>query len=130
MCTWGWTLAQKQKHQILDSQNYLVLKRKCSSNFSISHHTFLTWKKIKHSWNLFPFLFIKDRRRRGEEGVVDFLKFSRDVGLRFPITNSFQCYLSVSVWCVCVCVCVFIYPISISNIYVSQEETSLIASNQ
>ena len=56
------------------------------------------------------------------------------------MTNSFHCYLSLSVWfmcvhvcmcaCVCVCVCVFIYTISISIICVSQEEPSLIAYNQ
>ena len=43
-----------------------------------------------------------------------------------PPPHSFQCYLSLSVWCVCV---LFIYTISIS-IIVSQEESSLIASNE
>ena len=47
----------------------------------------------------------------------------------FLLTNPFQCYLSLSVWCVCLCV-LFIYTISISIICVSQEEPSLIASNQ
>ena len=44
-------------------------------------------------------------------------------------TNPFQCYLSLSVWCVCVCV-LFIYTISISIICVLEEETSLTVSNQ
>ena len=54
----------------------------------------------------------------------------------FFLTNLFQCYLSLNVWCVCVCMCVcvcvlFIYTISISIIIcVSLEELSLIASNQ
>ena len=57
----------------------------------------------------------------------------------FILTNPFQCYLSVSVQCVRVfarvCVCVlFVYTISIgisvSIICVSQEDVSLIASNQ
>ena len=47
----------------------------------------------------------------------------------FKLTNPFQCYLSLSVWCMCVCILI-IYTISISTIYVSQEEPSLIASNQ
>ena len=42
------------------------------------------------------------------------------------LTNLFS-----SVWCVCVCVCsLFAYTISISIIFDSQEEPSLIASNQ
>ena len=42
------------------------------------------------------------------------------------LTNLFS-----SVWCVCVCVCsLFAYTISISIICDSQEEPSLIASNQ
>ena len=54
-----------------------------------------------------------------------------------PLSNVI--FLSVYVVCVCVCVCVyvcvcvcvlFIYTISISIISVSQEEPSLIASNQ
>ena len=53
----------------------------------------------------------------------------RRVPLTFILTNPFQCYLSLRVWCVCMCV-LFIYTISISIIYVSQEEPSLIASNQ
>ena len=49
----------------------------------------------------------------------------------FFLTNFFQCYLSLNVWCVCVCVCfLFIYTISISIICLSLEELSLIASNQ
>ena len=47
------------------------------------------------------------------------------VSLIFILTNPFQCYLSLSVWCVCVCVCVFclLKPVLF-------EEPSLIASNQ
>ena len=54
----------------------------------------------------------------------------------FFLTNLFQCYLSLNVWCVCVCVCVYVcvcfvyYTISISIICVSLEELSFIASNQ
>ena len=44
-----------------------------------------------------------------------------------PPPHSFQCYLSLSVWCVCV---LFIYTIFISIICVSQEEPSLTSSNQ
>ena len=42
------------------------------------------------------------------------------------LTNPFQCYLSLSVWCVSV---LFIYTIPVSIICFSQEEPSLIASN-
>ena len=31
------------------------------------------------------------------------------VSLIFILTNPFQCYLSLSVWCVCVCVCVCVF---------------------
>ena len=59
-------------------------------------------------------------------------------GITYFHTNRFQCYLSLSVWClvfgmcvcVCVCVCVFIHTISISIICVSQEEPSFAASNK
>ena len=49
------------------------------------------------------------------------------VSLIFIIANPFQCYLSLSVWCVCV---LFTYTISVSIICVSQKEPRLIASNQ
>ena len=39
---------------ITKAQNLKLLLIKCSINFSISDATFLTRKKIKHSWNLFP----------------------------------------------------------------------------
>ena len=48
----------------------------------------------------------------GEIGVL-FLKKGGGVSLIFILTYPFQCYLSLSVWClvfdvcVCVCVCVF-----------------------
>ena len=58
------------------------------------------------------------------------------------ISDSSLTNLFLSVWCVCVCICMcmcvcvcvcvcvlFTYTISIRIIYVSQEETSLIASN-
>ena len=59
--------------------------------------------------------------------IGDCLK--KGVPFIFILTNLFQCYLSVSVWCVCICV-LFIYTTSISIICVSQEEPCLIASNQ
>ena len=55
------------------------------------------------------------------------------VSLIFILTNPFQCYLSLSVWCVCVCVCMcilFICTIYINIICVSQEKPSLTSSNQ
>ena len=62
-------------------------------------------------------------------GVVKMgrLLLKREVSLILIQTNPFQCYLSVSVWCMCV---LFIYTISISIICASLEEPSLIASNQ
>ena len=48
------------------------------------------------------------------------------MSLIFILTNPFQCYLSLSVWCVYM----FIYNISISIICVSKDKPSLIASNQ
>ena len=56
-----------------------------------------------------------------KKGVVSFILI---------LTNPFQCYLSLSVWCVCLCFFLFIYTISIGIICVSQKEPSLIASNQ
>ena len=58
-------------------------------------------------------------------GVV----LKKGIWLIFILTNPFQCYLSLSIWCVCMCVLV-ICTISISIICVSQEKHSLIASNQ
>ena len=104
---------------------------------------------ISHSWSLpLPFIlppFIKgefefskfSKKRGGSDfchkmGGVDKtggLVNKRRVPLTFILTNPFQCYFSLRVWCVCMCV-LFIYTISISIIYVSQEEPSLIASNQ
>ena len=57
----------------------------------------------------------------------------KGVPLIFILTNPFQFYLSLSVWCVCLCVCVcvlFIYTISISIPCISWEELSLMESNQ
>ena len=51
------------------------------------------------------------------------------LSLIFILTNPFQCYLSVSGWCVCVCV-FLIYTISISILCVSWEEPSLNESDQ
>ena len=59
-----------------------------------------------------------------KKGGVGVLK--KGVSLTFILTSSFQCYLSLSVWCACL----FIYSTSIIIICVSQEEPSLIASNQ
>ena len=128
--------------------------RKCSSNFSISECYFLNLKKLKHSWTPHsPFSFQNFQKKKGfqfsnfskkrggiqifpikMEGLVKqlgilgvfFLKRG-GLSLIFILTNPFQCYLSLSVWCVCV---LFIYTVSISIICVSQEEPNLIASNQ
>ena len=59
-----------------------------------------------------------------KKGGVGVLK--KGVSLTFILTSSFQCYLSLNVWCACL----FIYSTSIIIICVSQEEPSLIASNQ
>ena len=46
----------------------------------------------------------------------------KGVSLMFIRTNPFQCYLSLSVWCVCV-LCLFIsFP---SALFVSQEQSGL-----
>ena len=78
-------------------------------------------------------------KKGGGEGGSDFSHKKGGIGNRgcflkkgvgsliFMLTNPFQCYLSLSVWCVCV---LFIYTISIRIICVSQEEPSLIVSNQ
>ena len=63
----------------------------------------------------------------GAVGKIDGVVLKKDVSLIFILTNPFQCYLSLSVWCVRV---LFIYTISISIICVSKDEPSLIASNQ
>ena len=63
----------------------------------------------------------------GAVGKIDGVVLKKDVSLIFILTNSFQCYLSLSVWCVRV---LFIYTISISIICVSKDELSLAASNQ
>ena len=79
--------------------------------------------------------------KNGRVGKIGGVVLKRWVSLLFILTNPFQCYLSLSVWCVCVywgvhvcacvCVCVlFIYTIFISIICVSEEEPSLKASNQ
>ena len=63
----------------------------------------------------------------GAVGKIDGVVLKKDISLIFILTNPFQCYLSLSVWCVRV---LFIYTISISIICVSKDEPSLIASNQ
>ena len=45
----------------------------------------------------------------------------------FPVLSFFECLVCV---CVCVCLCVCVCVVSIGIICVSQEEPSLIASNQ
>ena len=66
-------------------------------------------------------------QKNGGVGKIAGVIFKKEVSLIFIVTNPFKCYLSLSVWWMCV---LFIYTISISIIYVSQEETSFIASNQ
>ena len=63
----------------------------------------------------------------GAVGKIDGVVLKKDISLIFILTNPFQCYLSLSVWCVRV---LFIYTISISIICVSKDELSLAASNQ
>ena len=99
---------------------------------------------MKHTWNLQPLykwgqagwvmsfqIFLKMEGFQifpiNLEGLVKYVGLS----IIFILINPFQCYLSLSVSCVCVCMFVlFIYTISISIICVSQEEPSLIVSNQ
>ena len=57
-------------------------------------------------------------------------KIGWELLLIFILSNLPQCYLSLSVLCVCVCGFFIIYVISIRIICASQEELSLIASNQ
>ena len=55
--------------------------------------------------------------KNGRVGKIGGVVLKRWVSLLFILTNPFQCYLSLSVWCVCVywgvrvcacvCVCVF-----------------------
>ena len=54
-------------------------------------------------------------------------KIQKQPGLKLEPHPLFQCYLSLSVWCMYV---LFIHTIFISVICVSQEELSLIASNE
>ena len=61
--------------------------------------------------------------KKGEKWVQIF----KGGSLIIILTNPFQCYLSLRVWCVCV---LLIYTISVSIICVSQEEPSPIASDQ
>ena len=67
--------------------------------------------------------------KNGGVDKISAVVLNKGVSLTFILINPFQCYLSLSVWCVCVCV-LFIYTIFISIVCVSQEEPSLIASNQ
>ena len=43
--------------------------------------------------------------KNGRVGKIGGVVLKRGVSHLFILTNSFQCYLSLSVWCVCVCVC-------------------------
>ena len=63
----------------------------------------------------------------GAVGKIDGVVLKKDISLIFILTNPFQCYLSLSVWCVRV---LFIYTISISIICVLKDKLSLAASNQ
>ena len=102
---------------------------------------------ISHSWSLpLPLIlppFIKGEfefssfqkkggsdfcHKMGRVDKIGGLVNKRRVPLSFILTNPFQCYLSLRVWCVCMCV-VYLHHFC-QFIYVSQEEPSLIASNQ
>ena len=53
-------------------------------------------------------------------GVV--LKKAGGVSFIFILTNPFQCYLSLSFWCVCMCVCMyvcglFVYTTSVLTVF-------------
>ena len=92
-------------------------------------------KKLKHSWGVEFSNFFEKRgssdfssHKNGRVGKIGgFVLKKGGVSLIFITANPFQCYLSLSAWCVCV---LFIYTISISIICASQEEPSLIATNQ
>ena len=121
---------------LLINKSLVQKYRKCSSNFSISECYFLNLKKLRRGRG--ELLKSPKNKRGGEGGVQIFLIkmeglvkqvglfLKKGVPLIFILTNPFQCYLSLSV----VCVFLFIYIISIGIICVSQEEPSLIASNQ
>ena len=73
--------------------------------------------------------------KNGEVAKIGGVVLKKGWRITYFHTNPFQCYSSLSIWCVCVCVCVcecvvFICTSCISIICVSQEEPSLIASNQ
>ena len=112
---------------LLINKSLVQKYRKCSSNFSISECYFLNLKKLKHSWTPHsPFSF-QNFQKKGVSVFKIFKKkgwhshFSHKNGgvgktvgniggvflkrgglsLIFILTNPFQCYLSLSVWCVC-----------------------------
>ena len=59
----------------------------------------------------------------------DYFKKER-VSLIFILSKPFQCYLSLSAWCVFVWCVLFVYTISVSILCVSRQGRSLIESNQ
>ena len=65
--------------------------------------------------------------KNGVDGKKGGVVLKKGISLIFILTNPFQCYLSLSNWCVCI---LFIYTISITITCASQEEPSLISSNQ
>ena len=77
---------------------------------------FLNKSQVQKSVDVFTCFFFTVKKRK--------FRSVRSWNLPPPF---FQCYLSLSVWCVCV---LFIYAISISIIYVSQKELILTASNE
>ena len=79
---------------------------------------FLDKSQIQKSANVITCFFCTVRKQKFR---------SVDTTIQNPPPHSFQCYLSLSVWCVCV---LFIYTIFISIICVSQEELCLTASNE
>ena len=122
--------------------------------FLLVNVTFLTWKslkKLKYSWSPAPLRpppththFLKFLKKKNERGVQIFpTKMEGGVNkiggvlkrgaITYFQTNLFQCYLSLSAWCVSVSVSVcvlFIYTIFISIICVSKEEPSLTRGGQ
>ena len=76
-------------------------------------------------WGGFQISFPNKYEAVGKIGGVVFVFSKRGVSLTFILTNPFQCYLSLSVWCVWVCVCVCVCVLC-----VSKDDPSLITSNQ
>ena len=67
-CTWGWTLAENQKLQILGSQNYLPLTECVAAIFQSVNVTFFTWKR----WSITGSDFSHENGRVGKIGEAVF----------------------------------------------------------